>query len=269
MAPVRLPPASSVLATLTLPSSKALAALFAPSPDRAPDPAQPGIKHYRILRTNEVDPKDAPLTPEERATIMATGEAALRSFGDDFAGTARKAAKLSISDAPTETFDTVTAVVDTLPAKGDMVRHHPEITTDAGSGRVREEERNVSLSAFLYAASREADNDFHLIIGQAPGQAEVYMTMEVSGLPTADADSFAQLKSARDSFQGFFGDKAPGASYDFYDPPIPVRVQGSLFFDMSHAHGRSPGPPTLHPHMPVIWEVHPISNIEFEPGPST
>ena len=103
MAPVRLPPASSVLATLTLPSSKALAAQFARPPVRTPAPALAGIEHYRILRTNEVDPKDAPLTPEERATIMATGEAALRSFGDDFAGTARKAAKLSISDAPAET----------------------------------------------------------------------------------------------------------------------------------------------------------------------
>ena len=90
--------------------------------------------------------------------------------------------------------------------------------------------------------------------------------MEVSGLPPTRADSFTQLKSARNSFQGFFGQMAPGASYDFYDPPIPIRVEGSLFFDITHAHGRSPGPPTLHPHMPVIWEVHPISTIEFEPA---
>jgi hypothetical protein len=31
------------------------------------------------------------------------------------------------------------------------------------------------------------------------------MTMEVSGLPQASADTFAKLKSARDLFQGFFG----------------------------------------------------------------
>ena len=37
-----------------------------------------------------------------------------------------------------------------------------------------------------------ADNDFHLIVGQNPqGQEEVYMTMEVSGLPQASADAFA------------------------------------------------------------------------------
>jgi len=91
------------------------------------------------------------------------------------------------------------------------------------------------------------------------------MTMEVSGLPPRQASSFNALNSARNSFKAFFGDKLPGASYDFYDPPIPVAVRGSLFFDMSHAHGQSPGPPTLHPFMPVIWEVHPLSEIMFEP----
>jgi hypothetical protein len=241
------------------------AAPLAREPGQAP--AQPGIDHYRILRTDEVDAKDAPLTAEERASMIATAAAAIRNTGDGFMGTARRAAKLSIADAPAETFDAVGAIVPTLPSKSDMENHDPTITDDAASERVAEEERNVSLSAFLYAASRENDNDFHLIVGQDPhGQEEVYMTMEVSGLPPTSADSFTQLKSARDAFQGFFGEKAPGASYDFYDPPIPIRVEGSLFFDMSHAHGRSPGPPTLHPHMPVIWEVHPISTIVFEPG---
>jgi len=227
------------------------------------------VGRYRILRTDEVDAKDEPLTTDQRAAIKATGVAvATRSTGDDFAGTARKAAKLSIPDAPIETFDTVAAVIASLPPKSDMTEHDPRIVADdPHSERVAEEQRNVRLSAFLYAASRENDNDFHLIVGENPqGQQEVYMTMEVSGLPPASAATFARIKSARDAFKGFFGDKAPGATYDFYDPPIPVQVAGSLFFDMSHARGKSPGPPTLHPHMPVIWEVHPISSIEFEPG---
>lgn len=269
MAPARLPPASSVLATLFVSSNRVAAARLAPQAGEARVAAKPGIDHYRILRTDEVDAKDAPLTAEERASIVATGAAAIRNTGDGFAGTARMAAKLSIADAPAENFDTVAAVIATLPSKSDMVNHDPRISDDRGSERVVEEERNVRLSAFLYAASRENDNDFHLIVGENPqGQEEVYVTMEVSGLPPASAETFAKLKSARDSFQGFFGDKAPGATYDFYDPPIPIRVEGSLFFDMSHAHGQSPGPPTLHPHMPVIWEVHPISSIEFEPGPN-
>lgn len=268
MPSARLPPPSSVLATLSIASTRPVTGLAA-QPGAGGVAGQPGVDRYRILRTDEVDANDASLAPEERANIAATGlAAATRRGGDDFAGTARKAAKLSISDAAPETFDSVAAIVATLPSKSDMVHHSPGITDGAGSERVAEEQRNVSLLTFLYAASRENDNDFHLIVGQNPqGQEEVYMTMEVSGLPSPGAGSFTKLKSSRDSFQGFFGDKLPGASYDFYDPPIPIRVGGSLFFDMSHAHGQSPGPPTLHPHMPVIWEVHPISNIEFEPGP--
>ena len=190
MAPASLPPASSVLAALSLPSNRLAAARLAPERGGSPVAAKPGIDHYRILRTDEVDATDAPLTAEERASIMATAAAAIRSTGDDFAGTARMAAKLSIADAPAENFETVAAVIATLPAKSDMVNHDPRIRDDRESERVVEEERNARLSAFLYAASRENDNDFHLIVGQNPqGQEEVYMTMEASGLPQASAES--------------------------------------------------------------------------------
>src|SRR5271166_1671570 len=88
MAPASLPPASSVLATLSLPSNRLAAARLAPERGGAPVAAQPEIDHYRILRTDEVDATDAPLTAEERASIIATAAAAIRSTGDDFAGTA-------------------------------------------------------------------------------------------------------------------------------------------------------------------------------------
>ena len=175
MAPASLPPASSVLATLSLPSNRLAAARLASERGGAPVADQPEIDHYRILRTDEVDARDAPLTAEERASIIATAAAAIRSTGDDFAGTARMAAKLSIADAPAESFETVAAVIATLPAKSDMVNHDPRIRDDRESERVVEEKRNVRLSAFLYAASRENDNDFHLIVGQNPqGQEEVH-----------------------------------------------------------------------------------------------
>jgi hypothetical protein len=222
---------------------------------------------YRILRTDEVDAKDHPLSTPELKNMMATGAAvATRSTGDTFAGTARTAAKLSISTAAVEAFDDLKNLIESVPSKSNMVHHHPPITTESDSSRVQEEERNVRITAFLYAASRENDNDFHLIVGRdLSSDPSMYMTMEVSGLPPSSASSFARLKAARDAYSGFFGTDLPGASYDFYDPPIPIRVEGSLFFDMSHATGRSPGPPSLHDDMPVIWEVHPISDIVFEP----
>ena len=49
--------------------------------------------------------------------------------------------------------------------------------------------------------------------------------------------------------------------------PIPVQIEGSLFFDITHATGQKPGPATLRQYAPTIWEVHPLSKIVFEPKP--
>jgi hypothetical protein len=124
----------------------------------------------------------------------------------------------------------------------------------------------VRVRAFLYAASRENDNDFHLIIGRDPDLVpSLYMTMELSGLPPASSQHFTRLKAARAAYKAFFADDLPGASYDFFDPPIPIQIEGSLFFDMNHSTGGRPGPASLRPNMPTIWEIHPITSIVFEP----
>src|SRR5215212_1790232 len=52
---------------------------------------------YRILRTNQMDPYDQALTEAEIITLGRE-----RIVGDDFRGTARRAAKLSIANAETE-----------------------------------------------------------------------------------------------------------------------------------------------------------------------
>ena len=217
---------------------------------------------FTILHTNEVDGyEEAAKGP----TFMAAAKAKLPA-GDAFGGTARKAAKLSISAAKIKSYKDVKTLIASLVADADMIAHKPKIGTGATSGRVKEEERNIHVTAFMYAASREADNDFHLIIGRNPtATPEMYMTMELSGLPAKTEPSFTQLKATRDAFKKFFKDipgaKLPGLGYDFYHPPVPVEIDGSLFFDMTHAKGQRPGPPSLKSRMPVIWEVHPITNI--------
>jgi len=217
---------------------------------------------YRVLRTNEVDPYDRPLSEAELPTF------GLERFagGDTFRGTAREAAKLSIADGAVETFDDLASLIGTLPSLEKMVDHQPPISTEKESARVDEEKRKIRVRAFLYAASIEKDNDFHLIVGLGRDVSpSMYMTMEISGLPPDSSENFTRLKSVRDMYKAFFGNNLPGASYDFYDPPIPVEIEGSLFFDMTHAHGPHPGPSSLRDHIPTIWEVHPISEIVFEP----
>jgi hypothetical protein len=238
---------------------------------RLPDPASvmeeasfssPKGKTYRVIKTSELDPYERPLAPAELATAAIAATARL-SPGDNFGGTDRHDAKLTIVTAQTEQFNDLEALVASLPADADMVDHDPEITQDPGSERVAEEQRNVRVRAFLYAASRETDNDFHFIVGRDPNASPTYMNMELSGLPPRTSASFARLDAARTAYKTFVHGQTPGAGYHHYDPPIPIEVEGSLFFDITHAHGPHPGPAKLRPK--TIWEVHPISNIVFEP----
>jgi hypothetical protein len=214
---------------------------------------------YRVLKTRELDPYEKPLAMEE----LATAGAARLKPGDDFGGTDRRDAKLSIVAAQTKDFDHLEALVGSLAPDDDMTAHDPPLTRDPGCQRVEEEQRNVRVKAFLYAASREADNDFHFIVGSEPGSSPTYMNMELSGLPPAASDTFARLKAARDAYKTFVQGHLPGAGYHHYDPPIPIQIEGSLFFDITHAQGEHPGPAKLRPK--TIWEVHPIAKIVFEP----
>jgi hypothetical protein len=253
----RLPEPRSVLVQMMLTprSGATVAAEAAAPPGAAPEP------RYRILRTLEVDEYEPPVAPAE---IMALAAERAAPADNIFHGTARRAAKLSIVDAATEQFDDVSVLINTLPDHETMAGN-VDITTDADNDRVPEERRNVRVPAFLYAASMEGDNDFHLIIGRDPRQPQTYMTAEVSGLPPENGPSSATLSAARGAYLEFFGTGLPGATYDFYDPPIPLEIEGSLFWDASHARGGRPGPSKLRPHMPVVWEIHPVTKITFEP----
>ena len=75
-------------------------------------------------------------------------------------------AKLSIVDAAFEAFDDLQDLITSVPDEEAMTAHEPPIGVASTSNRVVEERRNVRVRAFLYAASREDDNDFHLIVGE-------------------------------------------------------------------------------------------------------
>jgi hypothetical protein len=185
---------------------------------------------------------------------------------DNYKGLARRAAKLSPGTGPIQSFGDLKDLIASLPPDAKMLSRASPVTNDPNSARVTEEQGNVHVRAFLYAAIREASNDFHLIVGRAPGsQPEMYMIMVISGLPPGTSPAFAQLSAARAAFAKFFGNNLPDAIYSFYQPPIPVEVEGSLFFNVARANGPKPGPQSLKSHMPTVWEVHPITKIIFEP----
>jgi hypothetical protein len=53
----------------------------------------------------------------------------------------------------------------------------------------------------------------------------------------------------------------PSRSYFRPDPPVPIRVTGSLFWDVDHEDPPYVGPNDFKPK--TAWEIHPISDIEF------
>lgn len=70
----------------------------------------------------------------------------------------------------------------------------------------------------------------------------------------------------RDQFKAFFaaiGHPLPHSQYVKFPTPIPITVTGSVFFDVDHTpgdvHSGSIVPDT-------VWEIHPISNLVFDPN---
>jgi hypothetical protein len=181
--------------------------------------------------------------------------------GDHFKGKDRKAAKTSIAESAVEEFSDLVTLRSSLPPDDDMLAD-PDISKAEDNQRVTRERRNVHLRAFLLAAAKESDNDFHLILGVGPdADPDGLMNSEVSGLPTGGPFG-ARLKEVRDSFKAQIAGGLPGRTYDIFDPPIPVEVTGSLFFDLDHPAG-AVGPGRLKPS--TAWEIHPITKIVFEP----
>lgn len=187
-----------------------------------------------------------------------------RPSKDNFMGTDRKAAKTSISDGPLTDRADVADLLAHLPATdAQMLNHNPPISKSADSDRVSEEQHNVRVQVgFIYAVAKEADNDYHVMLGTAPGGATQFINVEVSGLPKTGSFR-GPLKDVRDKFQNFFGDAIAGGGYHkFLDSPIPVRITGSLFYDIDHPPG-AVGPTGMKPE--TAWEIHPVTDIEFEP----
>jgi hypothetical protein len=215
------------------------------------------------IRAAEAASKTQAFTPEQVDQITEAKRESKRLL-EEFLGTSRKASKTSISKSPVEDFSTLRELVAALPSDEQM--RQKQIPRDATSSRVPEEDRNVKVNAYIYAARKEADNDYHLILGTSPeANDRVFLTAEVSGLPSAGP--FREpLKKARTDFESFFNREHPSFlehstnRYVRFNPPIHVKVAGSLFYDNDHPPGAL-GLDVLRPK--TSWEIHPVTDIKF------
>ncbi len=192
--------------------------------------------------------------------LPAVAETNKRCDSEIFDGSYREGAKTSLSPAALENFRTLRAFVNTLPGKDLMA----DSITGTNSSRIASEERNVRIKkAYLYAYSRQTDEDSHVIIGTSKKATAStrYFNVEVSGPPPADDTSFLVLKAARDSFLTKAAQNLCSSGYFFYENPLQVEVSGSIFFDKQH-NGGVIGPASARP--PDAWEIHPVSSFIYK-----
>jgi hypothetical protein len=204
---------------------------------------------------DEMDQFTAPFNP-------LTGAGESDQIKAKFRGNDRKAAKISIADAQVEEFASLDALLETLQSDDAMRNHDPEITEAPTQNRVDEEKRNVRVPAFICAIKYEADQDWHIIgASDADCDGPTFFNFEVSGLPKSNAASHDQLLEARNQLAEVLDHDLPGPStYRKYkgSGPIPVVIEGSLFYDVDHAPGIV-GPAGMKP--ATAWEVHPVTSI--------
>lgn len=204
-----------------------------------------------------MDPAIAPFEPHTGADSGDQVKAVFR-------GTNRRSAKTSFAELETEPARTIDQLVTSLVDDDAMLAHDPPITKDPSSRRVHAENRSVKVRGWIYAIKYQVDQDWHLIVGTDPNAGAItYFSCEVSGLPAKSASAYATLLDARKSLAHILDNDLPGpGGYTKYTPPIPIEIEGMLFFDVDHPAG-AVGPPGMRPK--TAWEVHPVTKIELGP----
>lgn len=183
----------------------------------------------------------------------------LNCDSDVFEGIDRAEAKTSFVTTKVEVFNGIEALFGTLPVDELMEQKGGITKTGAKAARINVEQRAVQLgSVSLYAIKREADGDFHLIIGNRKDNG-VYINAEISGLPDVKSPYYTRLAWVRQNAEKIFGELCSNGYYQF-SPAIPTVLEGSLFFDIDHKDGTI-GPKGKRPI--TAWEIHPVTNIGF------
>ena len=181
---------------------------------------------------------------------------------ETFSGVVRGDVKTTPSEAPTEFYDHVFEVLETLPDDSEMYSRVSDY-----SGPDATENRNVFIrEALVFYIKKESDGDFHLIVGDTLNGEQInLMTAEISGLPAdTTTTAYEMLKNARRQLYERYPEFFEGPKIKKYVRPTKnfpeIEIRGSLFFDTRHAAG-TVGTGTLKPE--TAWEIHPITYLNF------
>lgn len=185
------------------------------------------------------------------------------SDGDTFCGKKREIAKTCIASGY-PTYYTISELYRYLPSDSRMENRY-NVTDD--SPRSAPEQKNVTITGWLFTYVYEDDADYHLIIGNSSDADHArFFSAEISGLPDDDSPNYKfckRLKKARDQFMTLISGKPERPSNyvkSLYNQPIKVRVTGSLYWDTEHTGGRCCSGPEGYK-SEGAWEIHPVTDI--------
>jgi hypothetical protein len=205
------------------------------------------------------------VSPRGGAVLAARARTATQS--EVFSGAFRPEAKTSYATRKTEKLTQVDTFMRSLPTDMQMTQMHPELVTKDKNHQNHEpridlETRNVTVKAWLYWVGHQADNDFHLVLGDTSEltSTTVFMNSEVSGLPPARPTQRPFMDLRRKLGQLIAANANKNGAFV---TPVPVQITGSLLWDGEHRNPHNVGPKKPVDIRPTkAWEIHPISDLK-------
>ncbi|MFZ4543105.1 MAG: hypothetical protein ACOYOA_03575 [Saprospiraceae bacterium] len=180
---------------------------------------------------------------------------------EPFTGVVRGRTKTTISKGSLRSYPNVQSFLKSLPPDS----HMRSLGIKNNSPRLIEEDYNILVEkASIFGMSLEEDGDVHIVIGDWDTEisATYIVTAEISGLPDALFDSYAELKKSRTDFYAefpFFKTKKYVTYKSKSKSPV-VTIKGSLFFD--HYHTPDNSSEAQYRHKPkTSFEIHPVTSI--------
>ncbi len=179
---------------------------------------------------------------------------------EPFTGHDRALAKEIVAKGAPQGYKDLKALLKALPSDQAMLKLKPRLTVR--SARIKEEDKNVTVAdCWIYAVKHETDNDFHVILGSAAtAGASDFMNAEICGIPKT-GPWVTTLEHVRQVFVSLLGLQEIQLTYKGFvkiTPPLRVKVEGSIFYDVDHPPG-AVGPTGMKPK--TSWEIHPITAI--------
>jgi hypothetical protein len=188
-----------------------------------------------------------------------------------FRGSDRRDAKLSFNKKNQKDPESLKHLVARLMKSDEAMHTHvPKISLACNSLRLPEEMENVFLEhVYVYVILREADGDYHLIVGNGTDStSDMLMGVEISALPETTSPYYNKLKQVRDKFErkhktcsrlNLWEKRKKNALPE-------ISVKGTLFYDMGHSRDKGKkqnysGDKTIK--TGTYWEIHPATYIKF------